>query len=165
MVQLGPASPHRGRISRYLAPAALLGVLAAIVVVLASPHRSDSTHGRTAGTPHTSVRRIPPYWMVHSGDTYAQIAAKTGLTVAQLQAFNPHTDPGSLQPGQRLNLWSHPPAPRPKPPRPRFWTVRSGQSFGSIAAHTGVNLTKLAALNPQLKPTTLQPGDRVKLRP
>jgi LysM repeat protein len=43
--------------------------------------------------------------------------------------------------------------------------VRSGQSFGSIAAHTGVNPTKLEALNPRLKPTTLQPGDRIRLRP
>jgi hypothetical protein len=34
MVQRGPASPRRGRISRYLAPAAFLGVLAAILVVL-----------------------------------------------------------------------------------------------------------------------------------
>ena len=134
MVQLIPATPPRGRISRYLAPAALLGALAAIVVVLASPPRTLGTHGRAAGTAHTSARRIPPYWMVHPGDSYAQIAAKTGLTVAQLEAFNPHTGPNSLQPGQRLNLWSHPPAPRPKLPGPRFWIVQSGQSFGSIAA-------------------------------
>ena len=165
MLQLAPATPRRGRISRYLAPAALLGVLAAIVVVLASPPRTVGTQGRAAGTTHTSARRIPPYWTVHPGDTYGQIAAKTGLTIAQLEAFNPHADPNRLQPGQRLNLWSHPPAPRPKLPGPRFWTVRTGQSFGSIAAHTGINITKLEALNPKLKPTTLQPGDRVRLRP
>ena len=89
MVQLAPATPPRGRISRYLAPAALLGALAAIVVVLASPPRTVGTHGRAAGTPHMSARRIPPYWTVHPGDTYAQIAAKTGLTVAQLEASIP----------------------------------------------------------------------------
>jgi LysM repeat protein len=43
--------------------------------------------------------------------------------------------------------------------------VRPGESFGSIAAKTGINLAKLEQLNPRLKPTTLQPGDRVKLRP
>ena len=43
----------------------------------------------------------------------------------------------------------------PKLPGPRFWTVRTGQSFGSVAAHTGINITKLEALNPKLKPTTL----------
>lgn len=49
--------------------------------------------------------------------------------------------------GQRLNLWAHPPAPRPKPLGPRFWTVRAGESFGSIAAKTGIDLTKLEELN------------------
>ena len=149
MLQLAPATPRRGQISRYLAPAALLGVLAAIVVVLASPPRTVGTHGRAAGTTHTSARRIPPYWTVHPGDTYGQIAAKTGLTIAQLEAFNPHADPNRLQPGQRLNLWSHPPAPRPKLPGPRFWTVRTGQSFGSIAAHIGINITKLEGPKPE----------------
>jgi LysM repeat protein len=43
--------------------------------------------------------------------------------------------------------------------------VRPGESFGSIAAKTGINLAKLEQLNPRLKPTTLRPGDRVRLRP
>jgi LysM repeat protein len=102
---------------------------------------------------------------VRPGDTYAQISEKTGLTIAELEAFNPHTDPRSLTPGQRLKLWLHPPPPRPKPLGPSAWTVRRGDSFGLIAAKTGINLTKLEALNPQRKPTTLQPGDRVRLRP
>lgn len=45
-----------------------------------------------------------------------------------------------------------------------FWTVRAGESFGSIAAKTGINIDKLEELNPQLKPASLQPGDRVRLR-
>ena len=48
--------------------------------------------------------------------------------------------------------------------RPMFWTVRAGQSFGSIAAKTRINITKLEQLNPRLKPSALQPGDRVRLR-
>ena len=87
------------------------------------------------------------------GDTYAQISDKTGLTIDQLEAFNPNTDQFSLAPGQRLNLWQHPPAPRPKPLGPRFWTVRPGDSFGSIAATTGINLAQLEQLNPRLNPS------------
>jgi hypothetical protein len=45
-----------------------------------------------------------------------------------------------------------------------FWTLRPGQSFGSIAAATGINITKLEQLNPKLNPATLQPGDLVRLR-
>ena len=99
------------------------------------------------------------------GDTFARISEKTGLSVDRLEAFNPHTDPLSLVPGQRLNLWLHPAPPRPKPLGPRFWTVQAGDSFGSIAVRTGINLAKLEQLNPRLKPTTLQPGDRMRLRP
>jgi LysM repeat protein len=101
---------------------------------------------------------------VRPGDTYDEISAKTGLSVAQLEAFNPDANPLALIAGQRLNLWQHPPAPRPKPPGPRFWTVRPGDSFGLIADKTGINLDTLEQLNPQLKNRTLQPGDRVRLR-
>jgi hypothetical protein len=45
-----------------------------------------------------------------------------------------------------------------------FWTVRPGQSFGSIAAKTKLNIITLEQLNPGLKPNSLQPGDRVRLR-
>jgi LysM repeat protein len=56
------------------------------------------------------------------------------------------------------------PLPPPKPLGPRYWTVRSGQSFGSIAARTGHDIGSLQRLNPRLKATALQPGSRVRLR-
>jgi LysM repeat protein len=119
----------------------------------------------SARSAQATPRNLPPYWTVRPGDTLTEISAKTGLSIQQLDAYNPNTDPQSLVPGQRLLLWPHPPAPRPKPLGPRFWTVRPGDSFGAIAAKTGINLAKLEQLNPQLKPATLQPGDRVRLRP
>lgn len=164
-MQFAAATQPRGRIPRLLAPAALAALLAAIVVVVVTFPGSSGTHLRPTNSPHATVRGVPPYWTVRPGDTYAQISQKTGLTIAQLEAFNPQTDPNNLLPGQRLNLWLHPPPPRPKPPGPRYWTVRAGQSFGSIATKTGMNLTTLEQLNPKLKPTTLQPGARVRLRP
>ena len=45
-----------------------------------------------------------------------------------------------------------------------FWLVKPGQSFGSIAASTGIDITTLEQLNPNLKPSSLQPGDQVRLR-
>ena len=96
-----------------------------------------------------------------------EIAAKTGVSVARLQAFNPDVDPLSLVPGQRVKLWLHPPKPTPTPVPlgPLYWTVRPGQSFGSIAAKTGINMLTLEQLNPRLRPATLWPGDRLRLRP
>jgi LysM repeat protein len=223
-VELAAATQPPGRAPRYLASTALASLLAAIIVVVATSPGSSRPHSSRARSPYRTVSRVPPYWTVRSGDTYAQIAKKTGLTIDQLQAFNPRTDPHSLLPGQRVKLWLHPPPPRPKPllrvrpywtvrrgdtyaqiakktgltidqlqafnprtdprgllpgqrvklwlhpppprpkPLPRFWIVRRGQSFGLIAAKTGIKLVRLKRLNPELKPTTLQPGDRLRLR-
>ena len=136
---------------------------AAVALVILNPPRTAGN--RPGAQAQAALPHVPPYWFVRPGDTYAEISAKTGLTVAQLQAFNPDIDPNSLIPGERLNLWRHPPKPRPKPPGPMFWAVLPGQSFGSIAAKTGINIITLEQLNPRLKPASLQPGDRVRLRP
>lgn len=121
-----------------------------------------------AGSPDASAQaalaKLPPYWTVEAGQTYSQIAAKTGLTTDQLESFNPTTNPATLRPGQRIKLREHVPATARKPLGPRFWTVRKGQSFGSIAAATGKPIDELMALNKRLKPAELRPGDRVRLR-
>jgi LysM repeat protein len=163
MVAHAPAPRRRGRIGRFLAPVMLAAVAVAVVLVILNPPRTTGGH-RPAARPDARLPHVPPYWFVRPGDTYAEISSKTGLTVAELQAFNPDINPDSLIPAERLNLWRHPPKPRRKPPGPMFWTVRSGQSFGSIAAKTRINITRLEQLNPRLKPNNLQPGDRVRLR-
>lgn len=150
------------RFSHYLAPAVLLILVGAVaVIVVTNPGRSRP---HVASASHAKVRRLPPYWLVHNGDTLSQISTRTGLSVDQLEAFNPNVDPNALVPGQRLNLWRHPPVPRRPPPGPMFWTVRPGQSFGSIATATKINIVTLEQLNPRLKSATLQPGDRLRLR-
>jgi LysM repeat protein len=164
-VQFAAATQPRGRIPRYLAPAALAILLGAVIVVVLTSAGSSGTHSSSASAPPRDGPSPPSLLDVRPGDTYGQISEKTGLSLDQLEAFNPQTDPNNLLPGQRLKLSLHPPAPPPKPPGPRFWKVRPGESLGSIAAKTGINLTKLEQLNPKLKPTTLQPGDRVRLRP
>jgi LysM repeat protein len=167
MAQRAPRSRRPGRIlARLLAPLLLLGVAAAVVLIVRSPPGFLRTTGARTHAAAAVQRRLPPYWRVRSGDSFAVIAARTGLTVDQLQAYNPNVDPLALTPGERLNLWQHPPKPhvKRKPPGPMFWTVRSGQSYGSIAAATGINIVTLEQLNPGLKPASVQPGNRVRLR-
>jgi LysM repeat protein len=169
IVQRAPTARRPGRIlARLLVPLLLLGVGAAVVLIVSSPpgflrNTGAGTHTSRAAAP----RRLPPYWTVRPGDSFAVIGAKTGLSLDQLQAFNPTVDPLALTPGERLNLWQHPPKPhrgRPKPPGPMFWTVRPGQSFGSIAHATGISIVTLEQLNPKLKPASVQVGNRVRLR-
>ena len=166
-VQLAPATGPRGGLSRYLAPIVLLIAAAAVIaVVVSAPDHSGKPAG-TAITRRAPARRPPPYWIVRPGDTFTEIAAKSGVSATRLQALNPDVDPLSLVPGQRLKLWLHPPKPHPKPMPlgPLYWTVRPGQSFGSIAAKTAISMLTLEQLNPRLKPAMLWPGNRLRLRP
>jgi hypothetical protein len=48
--------------------------------------------------------------------------------------------------------------------RPRY-TVRSGDTLESIAAKCDVPLSDLLELNPNIDPLTLNPGDRIRIRP
>ena len=163
-LDLGAPTHARGRPPRYLIPAALVALLAAVIIAIVTALGGSNTTSRPTSSRAAPARKLPPYWTVRPGQTYSQIAQKTGLSVDQLERLNPSTDPYSLVPGQRLRLGAYGRRPRPRRLGPRFWTVRSGQSFGSIAAKTGHSIVKLERLNPRLKPTTLQPGDKVRLR-
>jgi LysM repeat protein len=166
-VQLAPATGPRGGASRYLAPFILAVAAAAVIAVVLSAPDLGGRGKSSARASHAAARRPPPYWIVQPGDSLSEIAAKTGVSVAQLQAFNPDLDPLALVPGERLKLWLHPPKPSPTPVPlgPLYWTVRPGQSFGSIAGQIGINMLTLEQLNPGLKSTTFWPGDQVRLRP
>ena len=148
----------------YLVPAGLIALLVAIIVVIVISLGGSDPGAGGASAREAAVRKLPPYWRVKSGQTYAQIAEKTGLSIEQLETFNPETDPNTLLPGSLLKLRLRVPPPKPKPKGPLFWTVRTGQSYGTIAAKTGRSIVKLQQLNPKLKASTLQPGDRVRLR-
>jgi LysM repeat protein len=148
---------------RYLFPAGLVVLLLALVVtIVTASGGSDSKSSASSGA--AAKRKLPVYWTVKSGETYTTIADKTGLSVDQLIQFNPKTDPGGIVPGQRLKLRLHIPKPKPKPLGPRYWIVKPGESYGSIAAATHKSILKLQEYNPDLRPDNLQPGDRVRLR-
>lgn len=144
----------------YVIPAVIaalfVAIFAAVVISLSG----------SGGAPRANAAalHLPPWWTVHPGESYSAIAEKTGLTVDQLETFNPYTNPAAIVPGQRLKLRLHVPLPKPKPKGPRFHTVRTGESFGSIAAKTHHSIVALQQLNPKLKPTELQPGARMRLR-
>jgi LysM repeat protein len=144
----------------YIVPVAfVVAVLAVGGIAVSSLNQSEPAASAEPVTAH-----LPPYWIVKDGDTYSKIAEKTGLSLDALETLNPRTNPVTLRPGQRIKLRKHVPAP-PRPPLgPKFWKVRKGQSFGSIAAATGKPIDRLIGLNRHLKPSELRPGDRVRLR-
>ena len=58
------------------------------------------------------------------------------------------------------------PADRSKPARPaapRFYTVRSGDTLGSIARRYDTTVRRLLALNPGVEPTALSIGQKLRV--
>jgi LysM repeat protein len=145
----------------YVIPAILALLVVALIVAVVISLGGGGGTARVSTIP--GKPGLPAWYTVREGETYTQIAQKTGLTVDQLETFNPYPDPATLTPGQRLKLRMNPPLPKPKPKGPKFHTVRTGESFGSIAAKTHHSITNLQRLNPKLHPTALQPGDRMRL--
>jgi LysM repeat protein len=47
---------------------------------------------------------------------------------------------------------------------PAIYTVKAGDTLGSIAEDTGVSVESLRELNPQLDPQTITTGQRINLR-
>ena len=47
----------------------------------------------------------------------------------------------------------------------RFYVVRSGDVLSGIAAKTGVPLSRITALNPNVDAQSLNPGQKIKLVP
>ena len=136
-------------------------VVSLLAVAALNGQGEDPAAAQVAEAPSAD---LPPVWIVRAGQTYSSIATRTGLTIEQLETFNPNTNPSTIVPGQRVKLRMHLPKAEPKPPGPRFWTLREGQSFGSIATATGRPMASLRRLNPKLRAAELQPGDRVRLR-
>jgi LysM repeat protein len=55
-------------------------------------------------------------------------------------------------------------AKTPAKPTPATYTVKVGDSLGSIAQKTKLPVEKLQELNPDLDPQALSPGQKIKLR-
>jgi LysM repeat protein len=85
------------------------GALVAIMLVLFVVIRLDSG-GSPPGSSVSAVslRTLPAYWVVRPGETFALIARRTGLSIAEIEVLNPRTDPGHLIVGGRIILRAHP---------------------------------------------------------
>jgi LysM repeat protein len=49
-------------------------------------------------------------------------------------------------------------------PRTRFYTVQTGDTFGSISAKTGTSIADLQRLNPGVSSNTLQVGQKLRVK-
>ncbi len=92
---------------RYLAPIALVAVIAGTYLVihqgLRSQPKSAAQHPRTRH--HTRGRYARArHYVIQPGDSMTSISAKTGVALTTIESLNPGLDPNSLQTGGRLRL-------------------------------------------------------------
>jgi LysM repeat protein len=97
--------------ARYLAPIALVAMVAATYLIVhdATRSKTSTVHSQTVRQPTSaSHTKTAPhhgtFYTVKAGDTLSAISAKTGISLPTLEQLNPGVDPGALQTGQRLRL-------------------------------------------------------------
>jgi spore germination protein YaaH len=69
-----------------------------------------------------------------------------------------HTAPAHLAPAHRAKQ------PATTPRATQFYVVKSGDSFSTISAKTGISVQTLESLNVGVNPNTLQTGQRLRIR-
>jgi LysM repeat protein len=94
---------------RYVAPIAILIVIAVTVVIVQSElgsrhHARRHTANRINALARRSGPKAATSYVVKSGDSLSSISVKTGVSVPKLETLNPGVDPAALQTGQRLRL-------------------------------------------------------------
>lgn len=138
-----------------------LGLLFLVFVVILATASGDGGGGQAKAAP---AKKLPVYYTIKPGDSYVRISEKTGLTIEQLETFNPYVNPSSLIAGQRLKLRAKVPPPPPKKKGPKYWRVKQGDTVSRITSKTGKTLPRILELNKGLKPDSLKVGQRIKLR-
>ncbi|MDQ2854296.1 MAG: LysM peptidoglycan-binding domain-containing protein [Chloroflexota bacterium] len=106
--------------------------------------------------------------VVKRGDTLSEIAARHGMTLAQLIALNAIANPNRIYPGQRLRLEADPPAVSEPPAVPAAATpiihvVKAGEHLTGIAQRYGTTIAAIVQANNIAKPSFLRVGQRLTI--
>ncbi len=113
-----------------------------------------------------STRRAerPTTHRVARGETLAEIARETGVSMANLRAWNDLDRSGDIQAGQSLRLTASGSSRSARAERaPATHTVRSGDNLTEIAARYNVTVSQLREWN-SLRGGNIRPGQRLKVR-
>lgn len=102
---------------------------------------------------------------VLEGHTFWAIAARYGVSIADLYLFNGLNEDSFLNPGDKLTIRladGQPPPPTPTPPATH--RIREGESLWTIAANYKLDLDTLLWYNNMTIDSVVHPGNEVKIR-
>ncbi len=124
----------------------------------------DTLTNRTPGTNNLL------YHKVKTGENLRQIALRYNVSIEQLMEWN-GLRTTNIYVGQKLSIYSSQnvapvtPAPTPPPaPAKKYYTVRSGDTFGKIAQRNNLTQAQLQRLNPGVKVNSIAVGQRIRIK-
>lgn len=124
----------------------------------------DTLTNRTPGTNNLL------YHKVKTGENLRQIALRYNVSIEQLMEWN-GLRTTNIYVGQKLSIYSSQnvapvtPAPTPPPaPAKKYYTVRSGDTFGKIAQRNNLTQAQLQRLNPGVKVNSISVGQRIRIK-
>lgn len=115
----------------------------------------------SVSNPRPPVAAKGATYTVKSGDTLSGIAAKYGISLAEIEKLNPSIkNPNLIYPGDKVKVSGVTAA---KPVAAKY-TVKKGDTLSGIAAAHHMTLSALEKLNPSIKnPNLIYPGDHITL--
>lgn len=107
-------------------------------------------------------------YVVAAGDSIEKIANRKGCKVQSLLKANGLKPNAIIHPGQKLKLPTSTAkvadvTPAALPSSGKTYTIRSGDTFASIARKYKTSVADLVSANPEVKPNSLRPGQIIRL--
>jgi len=99
---------------------------------------------------------------VQKGDYLFKIAREQNLTTQELKALNPKVDFSQIQPGDQIVL-SKTPKAKSTPDDAKTYTIKDNDTFFSIARELKTTVRTLRLLNPEVKPSSILEGDKIRI--
>jgi LysM repeat protein len=92
------------------------------------------------------------------------LLAVTGVVLVVRSGLRNDSSPAATT-TKRPVIGARRPAPKPVPVTPRQWyVIQSGDTLGAIASRYATSVEALLRLNPGVEPTTLRPGERLRIK-